>query len=48
VGIYTFDRDQQLTPARNYGLRGGYNFTDSLALEAISAMSHGDQFTSVR
>jgi len=35
VGIYTFDRDQQLDARSYYGLRGGYNFTDSLGLEAM-------------
>ncbi len=36
TGIYTFDREQQKLDARSYyGLRAGYNFTDSLALEAM-------------
>ena len=35
TGIYTFDRDQDLDARSYYGLRGGYNFTDNLALEAM-------------
>jgi len=35
TGIYSFDRAQHLDTRSYYGLRGGYNFTDSLALEAM-------------
>jgi OOP family OmpA-OmpF porin len=35
TGFYSFDRDQQLDARSYYGLRGGYNFTDNLGLEAM-------------
>lgn len=36
TGFYSFDREQQQLDARSYyGLRGGYNFTDNLGLEAM-------------
>jgi len=35
MGGYRFDTAQQLDTRSYYGLRGGYNFTDSLGLEAM-------------
>ena len=35
TGIYSFDREQQLDTRSYYGLRGGYNFTKHLGLEAM-------------
>ena len=35
AGFYSFDSAQKLDSRSYYGLRGGYNFTDSLALEAM-------------
>ena len=35
TGFYSFDREQQLDARSYYGLRGGYNFTDNLGLEAM-------------
>jgi OOP family OmpA-OmpF porin len=35
TGIYTFDRAQELDARSYYGLRGGYNFTSHLGLEAM-------------
>jgi len=35
TGFYSFDREQKLDARSYYGLRGGYNFTDGLALEAM-------------
>jgi len=35
TGFYSFDREQDLDARSYYGLRGGYNFTDNLGLEAM-------------
>jgi OOP family OmpA-OmpF porin len=35
TGFYSFDRAQDLDARSYYGLRGGYNFTDNLGLEAM-------------
>ena len=35
TGFYSFDRDQNLDARSYHGLRAGYNFTDSLALEGM-------------
>ncbi|MFZ3208436.1 MAG: Ig-like domain-containing protein [Geobacteraceae bacterium] len=35
IGGYTFDGEQHLKTRPVYGIRGGYNFTDNIGLEAV-------------